>query len=392
MTSSRLDILLYCHDGRGIGHASRSIAIGMALRRLHPNLKVLFVSGTPHTQELRGNAPLDWIKLPGYETVVKDGKSKGINGKSNFSDHQLGELRATMLKQVLSLYQPRLVVADHSPLGKHKELLPALKASSLNDIRWVLGVRGVVGNVRQVQAPLATEVYNRYYHSLVWYGDSQVLGPQHCQKLAAIFDTRPFETGYVSRMAELEACAPAPGIKANVYAGTLAIPWFGESSKQLLKVVGEVLSQIDSSYGQWLLYLPKEYINDKTNSYISNINKLTNCNIHPFGPSYHEALACSRVALIYGGYNSITDVLHAKVPTVVLERGMQDDEQQQHLYKLSRFTHDFLTSVSENDLQTDKLYSLLIQQLQRSQDQHSPSFQINLNGAKNAANHLAGLL
>ena len=391
MTSSRLDILLYSHDGRGIGHASRNIAIGMALRRLHPKLKILFVSGTPHTQELRGNAPLDWVKLPGYETVVQAGKSKGINGKSNFTDQQLGELRATMLQQMLSLYRPRLVVADHSPLGKHKELLPALQNSSPTDTKWVLGVRGVVGNVRQVQAVLATEMYNRYYHTLLWYGDSQVLGPQHCQELATLFNTEPFETGYVSRMAELNACAPSPG-HASMYAGTLAIPWFGERSNRLIEVVGEVLSHINKGFGQWQIYLPKEYINDKTNTFVTNINKLPNCSIHPFGPSYHHALARSRTALIYGGYNSITDVLRAKVPTVVLERGMQDDEQQQHLYKLSRFTQDFLVSVPENDLQADKLHSLLVQQLQRSQDKHSHSFQINLNGAVNAANHLFELL
>ena len=391
MTTSRLDILLYSHDGRGIGHASRSIAIGMALRRLHPELKVLFISGTPHTQELRGNAPLDWMKLPGYETVVQGGKSRGIHGKSNFSDKQLGELRATMLQQVRSLYRPRLVVADHSPLGKHKELLPALAGSSQTDTRWVLGVRGVIGNVRQVQAPLATEVYHRYYHGLLWYGDSQVLGNQHCQQLAETFDTEPFEAGYVSRMAELDVYNPSPG-PASIYAGTLAIPWFGESSERLIRVVGDVLAQIDNKYGLWKIYVPKEYIDAKTSACKEKLNKLPSCEVKSFGPSYHQDLARSRAAIIFGGYNSITDVLHAKVPTVVLERGMQDDEQQQHLCQLSRFTQNFLVSVAENDLQADELHSLLMRQLQRGFDQHSCSFQINLNGATNAANYLAGLL
>ena len=66
MQNQRLDVLIYAHDGRGLGHAGRSIGIGMALRRLAPQLKVLFVSGCSLAQELIGRAPLDWLKLPSY--------------------------------------------------------------------------------------------------------------------------------------------------------------------------------------------------------------------------------------------------------------------------------------------------------------------------------------
>ena len=110
-----LDILIYAHDGRGLGHASRSIGIGMALRRLFPNLKVLFVSGCRQSQELIGAAPLDWLKLPSYETIVENGKSRGIIGKSMFSDNQIGEFRAKELEHLVALYRPRLVLVDHTP-------------------------------------------------------------------------------------------------------------------------------------------------------------------------------------------------------------------------------------------------------------------------------------
>ena len=53
--AARLDVLIYAHDGRGLGHASRSIGVGMALRRLYPELKVLFVSGCSLSQELIGS-------------------------------------------------------------------------------------------------------------------------------------------------------------------------------------------------------------------------------------------------------------------------------------------------------------------------------------------------
>ncbi|MFC1516801.1 hypothetical protein ACFL7E_08620, partial [Thermodesulfobacteriota bacterium] len=76
----RLDILLYAHDGRGLGHASRSIAIGMALKRLYPDFRVLQVTGCNLSQSLIDRAPLDWIKLPSYATRVHAGVSGGTDG------------------------------------------------------------------------------------------------------------------------------------------------------------------------------------------------------------------------------------------------------------------------------------------------------------------------
>ena len=70
LSSPRLDLLIYAHDGRGLGHASRGVAVGAAVRRLFPELKVLLLSGCRQTGALIGPIPLDWIKLPAYEKVI----------------------------------------------------------------------------------------------------------------------------------------------------------------------------------------------------------------------------------------------------------------------------------------------------------------------------------
>ena len=126
MTLTRLDILLYAHDGRGLGHISRTVAIGMALRRLYPDLRILIVTGCDQTNELIHPTPLDWLKLPSYRTKVINGKSHGIDGDSCFTDKELGLLRAKTLQQIVLRYRPKAVLVDHTPQGKHRELLPAL--------------------------------------------------------------------------------------------------------------------------------------------------------------------------------------------------------------------------------------------------------------------------
>ncbi|MFC1876511.1 hypothetical protein ACFL2E_04470, partial [Thermodesulfobacteriota bacterium] len=137
-----MDLLIYAHDGRGLGHASRSIAVGMAVRRLYPELKLLFITGSRMVSQLIDNVPLDWLKLPAYQTKVVDGVSTGRSSFINFTDTELGECRSSIIKHLVGVLRPRCILADHTPQGKHKELVPSLEATRDTDTTWVLGVRG----------------------------------------------------------------------------------------------------------------------------------------------------------------------------------------------------------------------------------------------------------
>ena len=253
----RLDVLIYAHDGRGLGHASRSIGIGMALRRLYPQLKVLFVSGCNLSQELIGRAPLDWLKLPSYQTRVVQGKSIGIAGKSLFTDEQLGHLRSKELANLVSLYRPRLVLVDHTPQGKHRELVQALSTEGSNDTLWVLGVRGVVGAVKQASSDLAGNLFKKHYHALLWYGDSSVLGKSHCEQLQRQYNSVPVECGYVLRLAEFMLWHDQllQQHEEALLAGTISIPWLGETTMDFLIILAGVLERIPPSFGRWLLFV-----------------------------------------------------------------------------------------------------------------------------------------
>jgi len=48
---------------------------------------------------------------------------------------------------MIERYQLRIILADHSPQGKHKGLKAALEAGTKTDTQWVLGVRGVKGRL-----------------------------------------------------------------------------------------------------------------------------------------------------------------------------------------------------------------------------------------------------
>ena len=384
MEHDRLDILIYGHDGRGLGHVSRSVAIGMALRRLYPHLKVCLLTGCSQTQQLIDDVPLDWIKLPAYDTVVIDGKSTGVEGPGGFEDKELGRLRAEQIRQIVALYRPRLVLADHTPQGKHRELVPALTADSKDGPLWVLGTRGVVGSVVQAGSELAAELYQRYYSALLWYGDSSVLGDDHLEQLGTRFSTDPLECGYVSRLIELVSYAHPSGVRH--YGCTVSIPWFGEHTEGFFERLTEALGLMGPDSGRFRIFLG----GDDISRYKQKLEGLDFCTLERFGPQYVGALCSSRSALVFGGYNSLVDVLSMGIPTLTIIRDMQDKEQQEHLAALTRSVGKRLTAVLENDCSVERLYTLLNDLMKADIDPFE--IPVNLGGAEKAARTLATLL
>lgn len=387
--TTRLDVLIYAHDGRGLGHASRSIGVGMALRRKYPELKVLFVSGCSFSQELIGAAPLDWLKLPSYETEVVGGKSKGIPGKSMFSDEQLGQFRAKELSHLIGLYRPRLVLVDHTPQGKHKELAAALSASGSGDTRWVLGVRGVVGSVTQVSSELARKFFKSHYNSVLWYGDKKVLGTSHCRQLEKLYDMVPVECGYVLRMAEF--CLWNDGFSSaeETLAGTVSIPWIGERTLDFIEVLAGAINKISQDVGCWHIFIDTTSSAASGNKIRRLFKELGNCRLEPPGANYAKALSRSKSVVIFGGYNSLMDVLHTGVPALVVLRQMKDEEQQLHLKLLKEVAGESITTVSESQNSVDELESLLLSNLHKKR---KPLAAVKTDGAPRAADYLYSLL
>lgn len=384
MENNRLDILLYAHDGRGLGHASRSVAIGMAIRRLYPHLRVCLVTGCRQAGELIGNAELDWIKLPAYDTEVIDGRSRGIDGPAGFDDKELGRFRAEQIRQIVQLYRPRLVLSDHSPHGKHKELLPALQNEGPDKPQWILGMRGVVGSIAQTRSDTAIDLFKSLYDKLLWYGDSSVLGTDYGEVLGRHFDTEVEECGYVSRLAEQEYIVQPAGYRQ--YACTVSIPWFSKGSESFSQNLVEAVSMLGPDIGRFRFFVG----GDGFQSVRRRLQGLEFCSAELFGDQYIYSICASRSAVIFGGYNSLVDVLTTGIPALVVKRDMVDREQQDHLGVLHGRMKSRLIPVDENACSVELLHRCLRDILEISPDPFKNP--VNIGGAEAAARILYDML
>ena len=114
------------------------------------------------------------------------------------------------------------------------------------------------------------------------------------------------------------------------------------------------------------------------------------CTVEPISDRYIGSLIKSKVALIYGGYNSILDVLALGRPALVVLRATRDREQQEHLEILIRAVGRRLTAVLENECSVEQLHTLLIDRMKVDIDPFA--LPVNLGGAEKAARTLAALL
>lgn len=377
---TRLDILLYAHDGRGLGHASRTIGIGMALKRLYPHLRILFVTGANISQSLIGNANLDWIKLPSYASHIVDGVSTGIDGPANFSKFVLAEHRKAMLSQIVSSFKPRCVLVDHSPLGKREELLEAISISKDFHTKWILGLRAVIGTQKSFWSEELRNTFQKHYHSILWYGDTKVVGTEHLERVNNHFECDAIETGYVSRLYESKKLTNTSHKKLT---GTISIPWLSKDTRNFINTLKETLERRDSEE-KWEIFIDKKEL-EAVSELFANISNST---IEPVGEKYTKAILNSKIAIIYGGYNSLMDVYAAQTPTIVVERYMKDQEQELHIQQLLNFTPHFITRIDEQVNDSTTLNQTIDKQLGIDKQ----SLEINIQGSTSSASFLNTLL
>ena len=195
-------------------------------------------------------------------------------------------------------------------------------------------------------------------------------------ELSHHFGTVPRECGYVSGLRERQQCRFSTEQKRIT--GTIAIPWFGEETPAFLQRLYTALANLKTNHS-WHLYLDRSH--SSSERFYQLFSRLPGCRIEPPGQRYTDSLLNSRCAIVYGGYNSLMDVLSLNLPALILLRDMQDNEQQLHLAKLQQKAGPVLKTVEEK-CGAKELGEALNTLLSFPEHQAAP---LNLDGATTAA-------
>src|SRR5438046_1567250 len=118
-SSARGRVMMYCHDGFGLGHLRRTTTLAQRLLTSRSDCAVLMAVGSSSLPFWKDFPGLDYIKLPSIRKVATDRWSAR---SLPISASMVHSLRAAMLHDAVLYFKPHLLVVDYLPIGAAGEL------------------------------------------------------------------------------------------------------------------------------------------------------------------------------------------------------------------------------------------------------------------------------
>ncbi len=170
-------ILMYSHDGFGLGHLKRNFNLAKRLIEEFPQTRALLLMGhttVPFHPIPRG---IDFIKLP---SIVKVHDESWQPRSLPMDPEKFKNFRSSLILHVAQHFKPDLFIVDYVPKGVWGELMPAiqyLKASG-NKTSIVLGLRDIIDDPEQTRLRWEKgntyDVIRSYYDKILIYGSPDV--------------------------------------------------------------------------------------------------------------------------------------------------------------------------------------------------------------------------
>ncbi len=173
---ARKMVVMYSHDGFGLGHMRRNLNLARALTA-DPSINVLMLIGCPNGLFFDLPPGIDFIKLP---SIIKVDTEAWETRKLGLGVETTCALRAGLILHTLKTLRPDMFLVDFVPQGVGKELLPALDwiREQPDPPETILGLRDILDQPERLaqnwQEHGAYEVIERYYHRVLIYGHRHV--------------------------------------------------------------------------------------------------------------------------------------------------------------------------------------------------------------------------
>jgi predicted glycosyltransferase len=345
--------VFYSHDGVGLGHLRRNLAIAAALTEAEPNASVLLATGCDDLGA-HGLAPnVDVLVLPGLRKV---GNGRYSARRLPMSGREVRALRSAQLEAAIRSFRPDVVLVDKHPVGVRGELRPALEALRETGGRVVLGLRDILDDAASVaeewSASGVIEEMERYVDRVLIYGDPRVHDLVQEYALPASLASLSRYCGYVvnaepARTQAVDAL-PAFATRLGRRPTVLATAGGGEDGWSLLGAF--VRAARDAAWDAVVVCGPQ--LSAARRHELRALSLESGVEFHVNEPdvgswfSHVDALVCM------GGYNTLCEATSRGTPTLCVPRVRPRREQ---LIRARAFARLGLLRVAEPDVLTPDL-------------------------------------
>ncbi len=313
--------VFYSHDGVGLGHLRRNLAIAAALTEAAPDASVLLATGCDDLGA-HGLAPnVDVLVLPGLRKVANGRYSAR---RLPMSGKEVRALRAAQLETAIRSFQPDVMLIDKHPVGVRGELRPALDALLAIGGRAALGLRDILDDSASVAEEWAQtgviEAMERYIDRVLVYGDPRVLAVVEEYGLPEALAARSRYCGYVvnpepARAAAVEAL-PDFATRLDRRPTVLATAGGGEDGWSLLESF--VLAAEEAAWDAVVVCGPQ--LSARRRHALRALSMQSNVEFHVNEPDVAAWLSHVDALVCMGGYNTLCEATSRGTPTLCVPR------------------------------------------------------------------------
>jgi predicted glycosyltransferase len=312
--------LFYSHDGLGLGHARRNLAIAHALSRLSPRSLVLLATSADEVERLGVPANVDLLRLPAVRKI-ENGHYE--SRRLRLPWEEIRAVRSHLLAAAVESFRPAVLLADKHPLGAGGELEAALEVARTSGSRALLGLRDILDDPAAVRAEWAAPALSAripdYYDRVLVYGQPGVGIPVREYGLPDEIERMTFFCGYVFGPSEespsgteasgsISAAGPGPLV--------LATAGGGEDGFQLLE------SFIQAAAGaRWrAIVVAGPQCGEDDRRLLSTLAADAGVTFRTFMPGLAALFSKVDALVCMGGYNTLVEAAAAGTPTVCVPR------------------------------------------------------------------------
>jgi predicted glycosyltransferase len=195
-------ILLYAHDGRGIGHAVRACVVARAILRQRPEATVVIATGAPVSEFVPEGARHvtlpDWFRPDAERPASRDDKRRR---------DEVAAARRRRLRDLADELRPNVLLVDHLPSGRRYELEPVLDVLVARGVPLLLGYRRIAEDLTATREVFEDE---RYAAALARFREVLVYAPKWVERDGGPLPDLPCpqrHVGFVCRELDLDRAA-----------------------------------------------------------------------------------------------------------------------------------------------------------------------------------------
>jgi predicted glycosyltransferase len=323
MSRDSFRVLLYSHNGVGVGHFSRQLRLAAALRHRHPGAAILLATGSYAAGALSGPLGFDFVSLPSIRMV--DRKETWEPREPGLSIREVIRIRADLLRRTVRRFRPDLLVADFMPAGPYGELLGALEELAAGGGRAVAGFRDIIDEptfVRDLWSRTGVyEVLREHYAAILVYGAPQVMDFVAGYGIDGDLSPRLHYVGY------LGLSAPArPQRDGDSHPPILACAGGGVDGGALLETFIRAARALQPQLGPQLV-VGGPLLSPSEHQRLRALAEGLPITVRRFVSDLGRRVAASDIVVTMPGYNTTSELLSGAARAVVVPRAGPSEEQ-----------------------------------------------------------------